>query len=213
MVNRLSRINGKFGKIDSPPKEVLEELYLKRNLSPSRISEMFHVGSNTVRRWLQQYKIKIKRPTFSKVKITISETQKAYLAGYLDGDGTITVNYSKNRNRPRWIGFQKDVSLITRVKWFAEELQKIIGGDLRTFIYYDSRAKKEGYRVGFTNQESALTFLREISPYLILKKRQAKSMIALLEERIALRALRGNSAPITPFTWEEAEKIRRWNHE
>lgn len=213
MVNLLPRDKGRFRKIDPPSKEILESLYLRQNMTPSSIAEGFHVGSNTVRRWLKQYEIKEKRPCFSKVKTNLSEVQKAYFAGYLDGDGTITITYSRNRNRPKWIGFQKDVSLITRVKWFAEELQRLIGGDLQTFIYYDSRNKKEGYKVSFTNQESALIFLREISPYVILKKRQAKSMIEILEERLALRALKGNSAPITPFTWEEAAKIRRWNHE
>lgn len=204
---------GQFKKIEAPSKEKLERLYVEENKTPSRIAEIYHVSSNTARRWLLEYGIPIKRPCFSKVKTNLSEVQKAYFAGYLDGDGTITITHSKNKNRPKWIGFQKDVSLITRVKWFAEELQRLIGGDLRSFIYYDSRNKKEGYRVGFTNQESALVFLREISPYLILKKRQAKSMIGILEERLALRALKGNSAPITSFTWEEAEKIRSWNHE
>ena len=204
---------GQFKRIKIPPKENLERLYIEENKTPSSIAEGFHVSSNTVRRWLRQYGIKEKRPCFSKIKTNLPEVQKAYFAGYLDGDGTITISYSRNRNRPKWVGFQKDVSLITRVKWFAEELQRLIGGDLETFIYYDSRNKKEGYKVSFRNQESALIFLREISPYLILKKRQAKSMIDILEERLALRALKGNCASITSFTWEEAEKIRSWNHE
>jgi hypothetical protein len=202
-----------FKKLPMPSKNELVKLYLEEGKCPSRMAQIFHVSLNTILRWLAQYDIPLKRPCFSKVKTNLSEVQKSYFAGYLDGDGTITITYSKNRNRPKWMGFQKDVSLITRVKWFAEELQRLIGGDLQTFIYYDSRNKKEGYKVSFTNQESALIFLREISPYLILKKRQAKSMIEILEERLALRALKGNSAPITPFTWEEAEKIRRWNHE
>jgi hypothetical protein len=204
-------MKGKY--IPPPSKEMLEKLYFEDNLPPSRISEKFKVGRTTVQRWFEKYNIVTKRPTFSNIKTNLTESQKAYLAGYLDGDGTITICKSTNKNKPDHIGIQKDVSLITSIKWFAEELQKLIGGNIQTFIYYDSRHKKEGYRVSFTNQESALAFLREIQPYLILKRKQAKLMIELLEERLALRHLHGNGAKITPHTWELTNEIRNLNHQ
>ncbi len=203
---------GRFRKLPMPSKKELQQLYLKENKTPQRIGEKFKVSSNTVRRWLKAYKIPIKRPYTSLVKTELSETQKAYLAGYLDGDGTITVGFCKNKKSRRGFNPHSDVSLITVHKNFVLKLQKMIGGEVKTFIYEDTRSKKEGYKLVFSNQASALAFLEAIVPYLILKKQQAKLMIRYLTTRLQKRALKGSSVPISDESWFLLKEIRRLNN-
>jgi len=202
---------GQFEKIVMPPKEKLEELYLKEAKQPSRIAEIFRVSSNTVLRWLAEYNIPLKRPYTSYVNPNLSETQEAYFAGYLDGDGTICIGMSKNKRSKRGISLHSEVSLISKNRGFIKELKKIIGGNIQTFMYEDSREKKEGYKLVFSNQASALAFLTAIEPYLILKKKQAETMIAFLKERLEKRREGGNSVIISDEAWEMAHEIRRLN--
>lgn len=211
-LNLIKKVNrGQFEKIPMPPKNELKKLYLEEDKTPSRIAQVFHVSSNTVRRWLHRYNISIKRPYLSKVTLEIPELEKAYLAGLVDGDGTITANKYKNKRNRTGYGFQKDVAIISTHREFIERLHKMIGGDIQTFIYHDSRERKEGYKLGFCNQRSALSFLNAVSPYLILKKEQAETMKTLLESRLSARSEKGPSAPISPQEWDLVDEIRRLN--
>lgn len=202
---------GRFKKIPIPPKEDLEKLYLQENKTPCEIGRKFKVSANTVRRWLHYYNIPVKRPYLSNVKTGLSETEKAYFAGYLDGDGSISIGLSKNKKSRRGVSVHDDVSLITKHKHFAQKLKELIGGTVSSFIYKDSRGKKEGYRVAFTNQASALAFLKAITSYLILKKEQADLMIEYLTKRLKARAIKGNYAPISDESWLLIEELRRLN--
>lgn len=202
---------GQFKKILIPPKERLKELYLKEDKTPTRIAEIFHVSSNTTLRWLSEYNIPLKRPYTSYIKSDLSEAEKAYFAGYLDGDGTINVGTWKNKKNKKGYGLHYDVSLISKNKNFIETLEKIIGGKVNSFIYHDSRSKKEGYRLGFCNQASALAFLKAIVPYLILKKKQAELMISFFEERLEKRRENGNAVIISDRLYEVAKEVKRLN--
>jgi transposase len=210
---RLRHGKASNGREFAPPrKELLEQLYLVEKNTPFEIAKKFKVSSSTVRRWLSCYGIPIRRPYTSNVKADLSETEKAYLAGYLDGDGTITVNIDKRSKARRKYGVHYDVSLISKNKEFIKKLQEMVGGNVRSFIYEDSRDKKKGYKLGFTNQASALAFLEAVSPYLILKKKQAELMVKFLEDRLNARRLKGNAAIISEESWKIIEEIRRLNH-
>lgn len=204
------RNKGQFEKIPMPPKEKLEELYLELNKTPTRISEIFHVSSNTVRRWLDEYNIQIKRPYTSYIESNLSETEKAYFAGYLDGDGTINFGVSKNKKSRTGYALHYDISLVSKNGDFIRKLQNIIGGKINSYIYEDSRRKKEVHRLGFRNQASGLSFLKAIFPYLILKKRQAELMIRFFEERLYKRR-KGNAVIISDELWGIAKEIGRLN--
>ena len=202
---------GQFKKLPTPPKETLEELYLEKNETPSRIAEILRVSSGTVRRWLREYGIPIKRPYLSKVKFDITEEEKAYLAGLVDGDGTISACKYKSEKAKTGYGLGKEVAIISTHRHFIERLQEMIGGDIHTFIYHDSREKKEGYKLGFRNQASSLAFLSIISPYLILKKERVYKMIELLESQLNTRATQGPSAVISPYEWGLVDEIKELN--
>ena len=200
---------GQFTKLPVPPKTTLEELYLVDESTPSRIGRIYGVSHSTVRSWLREYNIPVKRPFTSKLKVNLSETNKAYLAGLMDGDGTINIGKFKNKRAKTGFGVSTDVAFITTYKHFADKIHELIGGDLQVFIYRDSREKKEGYRVSMSNARSRLALLELIEPYLILKKERAQIMIEYINSRLEARAVKGNGAPISNSDWSLIENMRR----
>lgn len=202
---------GRFTKISMPQKETLEQQYLVDNLAPCQLAQFYKVSNQTLYRWLIQYNITLKRPYLSNVEMNITSVEKAYFAGYLDGDGTITIGLSKNKRNRKGFGTHFEVSLITKHKDFAIKMRNIIGGNLQTFLYHDSRESKNGYKVSFGNQRSALAFLEQIEPFLILKQQQAKLMITYLRQRLQARQ-NGNCAVLSEESWKIISEIRRVNN-
>lgn len=201
---------GRVLKIVMPSKNILEKLYLEECDTPWKIGEKYHASSTTVHRWLQECGIPLKRPYLSNVKMNITSVEKAYFAGYLDGDGTITIGFSSNKRSHRSINAHAEVALITKHKDFAEKMIKIIGGNLQTFLYHDSREKKSCYKVSFGNQRSALAFLEQIEPFLMLKQPQAKLMITYLRQRLRARE-NGNGAIVSEESWKIISELRKLN--
>ncbi len=75
--------------------KLLEELYLHRKYSASKIARIFNVQTDTVRRWLERLKIRKRKRTdvlsdsltkYPKYKFSGSHTEKAYLLGLRTGD-------------------------------------------------------------------------------------------------------------------------------
>jgi len=107
----------------------------------------------------------------------LSKEQRSYIAGFLDGDGSIYVKLKPNSTyRYRFqispaIVFYQSKKENAHLQW----LQKIIG---RGYI----RERNDGiveYIIG--DMESQKELLRNLLPYLKLKKRQAKLMLEILE--------------------------------
>jgi hypothetical protein len=98
------------------------------------------------------------------------ETEKAYIAGLLDGEGHITIqtSYSGQKCMPIRIGISNNN--LDLLSWVKERF----GG---TFM--QRRDKCNTLKWG--DKKSAENLLKAVLPYLILKKRQAEIMLAYLE--------------------------------
>jgi hypothetical protein len=111
--------------------------------------------------------------------LRISSTTKAYLAGFLDGDGSIYVRLKPN---PTYrYGFQVAPYVVffqsKKSKRLFEELCSLVGSG---YI----RERNDGvieYIIGKT--EAIRQFLTAVQPYVILKKDQTKLMLQILEYR------------------------------
>jgi intein/homing endonuclease len=107
----------------------------------------------------------------------ISSTQKAYLAGFLDGDGSIYVRLKPNTDYR--YGFQVAPYIVLfqskkELKKFEELCSLIDLGYMRE--------RKDGiveYTIG--REEAIRTFLKMVQPYLIMKQEQAALMIEILD--------------------------------
>jgi hypothetical protein len=111
--------------------------------------------------------------------LKISSTQKAYLAGFIDGDGSIYVRLKPNDSYR--YGFQVAPYIILFQSSKHEKVFKEICS-LIDFGYL--RKRKDGileYTIG--RVADIEIFLTEINPYLILKRRQSLLMLKILNKK------------------------------
>ena len=110
---------------------------------------------------------------------TMSISQRAYLAGFLDGDGSIYVRLKPNSSYK--YGFQVSPYIVFFQSAKAiKSFQKVCA--LLDYGYL--RKRKDGileYTIG--KKDEIIKFLGLIRPYLILKKKQADLMIRIIEQK------------------------------
>ena len=107
-----------------------------------------------------------------------SEVIRAYLAGFLDADGAIMATIEKHSEKRFGYRIRVVVKITqkerTILDWFLSEFQ--IGRVVINRTTFDWIVK---------DQNACYVFLRQISPYLQVKKQQAQSAIEILERKIA----------------------------
>lgn len=104
----------------------------------------------------------------------MTETEKAYVAGFLDGDGCISLKYE------RFIGgsgvgysFHPRVSLTNTNKEGLLDIQRIVGYGT---LYHKNNKKPHKWKDCFDlvfNANEGVELLKEIGSYLVFKERQA----------------------------------------
>lgn len=102
----------------------------------------------------------------------LSEPEKGYLAGIIDGEGTI--GFSRRKYKDRYVYFPR-VSIAntskTLIAWIAEKLPSFNS-------YVSSRegslGKKTCYCIILTGNRQCTVFLRELTPYLLIKRELAE---------------------------------------
>jgi len=109
----------------------------------------------------------------------ILSTQKSYLAGFLDGDGSIYVRLKPN-DTYRY-GFQ----IAPYIVLFQSQKERLNFEKICNLINLGYlRERKDGileYTIG--REESIRSFLKMVAQYLILKKEQANLMLKILDMR------------------------------
>ena len=128
----------------------------------------------------------------------IGVAHPAYLAGLIDGEGTIGIAYHWSRGRPYFSGR-------IAIQMTATELIESIGHAWDGAIYNEGRrierlGRKPCLRVIWDSKVALLRLLNAIEPYLVLKAPQA----AILRELISLKS----PHPMTPADWERREALR-----
>jgi hypothetical protein len=163
----------------------------------------------------------------------MSATEAAYMAGMVDGEGSVTlIKAAWKRNRA---GFQFQ-PLLTIANTFRPVLERLVEmcGNGRIVATYNTKhaAHKVGYRVVFTSNQIRHV-LPQLVPYLVIKKRQAELLIEYLGEwrkglhitdesyrrgedfRQQLRALnqRGNDPTVAEAEWAAIRPSRLGNNQ
>ncbi len=113
----------------------------------------------------------------------LSVAQRAYIAGFLDGDGSIYVRLKPNRTyyylyqvAPNIVFFQS-----RKERCGLEYIQRITGvGYLR-----DRNDGVVEYTIG--DVSSIASLLNAVRPYLYLKKRQASLMLSILRKKQSVK--------------------------
>lgn len=114
----------------------------------------------------------------------MKETEKAYLAGLWDGEGSITV-WKTERSK----GVPKIIPCITLTNTnedmilYAERLLHSVG--VKYFKHsYDRKNAKRIHQLTCRNLESVKKFLESVTPYLVAKKKQAQMTLQFVSGRL-----------------------------
>lgn len=103
---------------------------------------------------------------------------KAYLAGFLDGDGSIYVRAKPNDSYK--FGYQ----IAPYVAFFQSSSCKSFPNLCEKIGYGKLRLRKDGiYEFTINKQDEIMDFLAKVSPYLELKQAQAKLMLEILASK------------------------------
>ena len=112
----------------------------------------------------------------------LSSEKKSYLAGFLDGDGSIYVRLKPNTTR---FGYQ----MIAYVAFFQsgkhrEEFERVC----KFIPFGQMRLRKDGIlEYTISKQEEIIEFLLKIKDYLVMKKPQAELVLEVMKLRRDIR--------------------------
>src|SRR5690349_20279552 len=104
----------------------------------------------------------------------MTDTQAAYLAGIVDGEGCIYVGKSGNNYMSAWVAIC--MTHKPTIEWIGE----VTGCGM----VIEHRTKQQGRRKAWLwrlMSQQAVPFLRELLPHLVTKKFQAEKYIALMQ--------------------------------
>lgn len=111
--------------------------------------------------------------------MNFSSTQKAYLAGFLDGDGSIYVRLKPNGD------FRYGFQIAPYIVFFQSAKDRESFREICDLVSIGSlRERNDGMLEYVIQKQHAIQeFLSEIAPYLILKRAQAELMLEILEKK------------------------------
>ena len=131
----------------------------------------------------------------------MKRTDLAYLAGILDGEGSISIHKHKDKNSQLGYYYQLVINVANTNEWLINWIHLNFGGNI-----YKKRMLAKHYKQVYlwsASSNQAKTLLELILPYLRLKKAQAD--IALQFQ--AKKHPRGSVKSEEEFVLEEAQRI------
>lgn len=124
----------------------------------------------------------------------MNEIGLAYIAGFFDGDGCVTIIRHKNKLSSGGYAYYLKVEIAQKIMLYLfEELLETYGGKIR-------QTKQPAHFWGILG-DKAVTFLQDILPYLRIKQREAKVGIEF-QARI-----KHDGRPLSDFEITEREKL------
>lgn len=140
--------------------------------------------------------------------LNLTETEKAYSAGLVDGDGSIFLSYYQYPALSVKRGIHSQISCAVSCRSaneeYAEEVAELLGRNV-------TRVEENYFEVGISRQADILQFLEAIYPYLRLKRKQAEIMMEYCRERLKYLKDQRN-APYTPRCFELVEEMLKLNN-
>lgn len=134
--------------------------------------------------------LKVKR-RYSVPELSFTDVEAAYLAGLIDGDGTITVDTSRGRNeRYEWVQVTPVVRIANTSLKLLNAVRKLI--NIRTVWNEQRRTpslkfpqRKPVYTLSIRNVPRAYALLKRINPHLILKKERGNLLLKYCASRLS----------------------------
>jgi hypothetical protein len=129
---------------------------------------------------------------------------KQYLAGFIDGEGYISVVKHKDSRTARGFTLHPIINISGSDKEVLNQLNNVVNGKIRT--KQKQYGCKQVYDIQLQDLEGIKALLKSIIPYLLIKSKQA----TLMKEFVELR-LRNRNKGYTDRELEIAEIFRTIN--
>ncbi len=105
-----------------------------------------------------------------------SSTFNIYLAGFLDGDGSIYVRAKPNSS------YKYGYQVAPTVAFFQSKKNNMFPKLCKRIGFGTMRIRKDNiFEYTISKQEEIKTFLKQVVPHLVLKQEQARLMLKILE--------------------------------
>jgi hypothetical protein len=114
---------------------------------------------------------------------SLGETDFAYLAGIVDGEGTVSIHRNVTRRKGRiFVGYQPQLTISNTDLRMLESLQGRFGGHIVKANTPAKKDWKQGYLLCFRRKEMVV-LLQRLNPYLISKRRKAEMLFEYMNTR------------------------------
>ena len=124
----------------------------------------------------------------------LSESQRGYLAGFLDGEGGIQITRSRRANREYKVALHPTVYFCNTYRRAIYEMKNWLGGGSIT-RRREPGNHKDSFVYSISGVRSVRALLTFLLPAMIIKKHQARVMISYCDSR--LQHYRGNDRRFT----------------
>ncbi len=108
----------------------------------------------------------------------LTETEKAYIAGFVDGEGDFTVNrrFHQGTNGRKYIGYSAYLEIGNTDKAVIDWLHDVLSITCNVYCQKQSNNRRDMYRLRMSGKQS-LVVARAILPYLQVKKSIAEKFL------------------------------------
>lgn len=187
-------------------KQEIKELYTKKLWSAPRIAREFGVSCTPILRILREvgiidfepyrrlfianshsYQEATRKATKLKPNsniFTLSQAEIGYIAGFLDGEGNISLSMSKPKKRNGYIQLRPVVAFSNTNREVIDWLSSIFGNST-IYLHGGKRGnEKNVWATRISNLRDILAVLELLLPYLKIKKRQAVLLSGYCKSRL-----------------------------
>jgi murein DD-endopeptidase MepM/ murein hydrolase activator NlpD len=116
------------------------------------------------------------------------EIDKRYIAGFIDGEGYISVVRHKDVRVKKGHTLYPIFRITNSNKEALEKINEFIKGDIRTNGNDKNYNHKQVYRIEVIDQKKIRDILNKIIPYLIIRKKQAELLLNFCNKRIKAKS-------------------------